>query len=256
MLTGYLQVTVGPKGWRQDVGRPEPTTSFYTWEVYRALGETAPESALGRQVAAWLRAYATAKTWRDLEPQNEAYFVFLLAKSLNVQPPAAVFRLVSAELEGSDGQLSPRELVDLARESLVLGLPAGAFVQHAWRSLESGYDVANIRGAEAALTVWLALGDPTGVANLRTRLTAMHAEVLWRAAPGIPIPDLMSAATGATIEGRSPSLATAVNQTFLDQHGYWLLPTTVSQNNVVEPMTLYFGLWLTGANVDGGGVIL
>jgi hypothetical protein len=162
----------------------------------------------------------------------------------------------SAELEGSDGQLSPRELVDLARESLVLGLPAGAFVQHAWRSLESGYDVANIRGAEAALTVWLALGDPTGVANLRTRLTAMHAEVLWRAAPGIPIPDLMSAATGATIEGRSPSLATAVNQTFLDQHGYWLLPTTVPQNNVVEPMTLYFGLWLTGANVDGGGVIL
>ncbi|GEM_PF-5928079 len=254
LLAGYLQWSVGPKGWRQDVGEPEPTTSFYTWEVSRALGQTGPEAPLRSQVTAWLAADAKARTWNDLGRQDQAYFLFLLARSLDVPVPAPLTDLVRAELGGPAAQLAPPDLLNLARESLALNIEAGAAVQEAWRSMEATQDLTTIRGAQFALTIQSALREPMPLTSLKSRLTALHPELLWHSGPGISTSDLFASATGGLVTGRSDALGAAVNTTFADNRGYWLLPTTIPQNNVVEPMTLYFGLWLTGAKVDDGGV--
>jgi hypothetical protein len=254
LLAEYLQWSVGPRGWRQDVGEPEPTTSFYSWEVSRALGQTGPEAALRSQVAEWVAANAKATSWKGIGNQDQAYFLFLLAKSIDVPVPVQVADLVRAELAGDGAQLAPPDLLNLARESLALNIEAGTAIKDAWRSMEAQQDLTNIRGAQAALTMQTALRETIPLTSLKSRLAALHPELLWNSGPGISTSDLFSSATGGLVTGRSDALGAAVNSTFADNHGYWLLPTTVPQNNVVEPMTLYFGLWLTGAKVDDGGV--
>lgn len=253
-LAAYLRWSAAPKGWRQDIGAPEPTASFYSWEVSRALGETGPETPLIGQVSAWLSADAQVKGWQALGRQDQAYFLFLLARSLNVPVPAKVIELVRGELAGHDAQLSPPDLVNLARQSLVLNIEAGGFIQDAWRSTEAALDLTKVRHAQAALTIELALRDPARLASLKARLAAIHPELLWLSGPGISTSDLVATATGGMAGGRSAAMAAAVNQTFADLHGYWLLPATTTMSNVVEPMTLYLGLWLSGASVDDGGV--
>ncbi len=252
MLAGYLRWSAAPKGWREDIGEPEPTTSFYSWEVARALGETGPEAPLQSQVRKWLANNTKAKTWKELGRQDHLYFLILLAGSVNVPVPDQVVGLVRAELNGHE-KLAPPDLLNLARQSLALNIEAGAAVQAAWRSMQAGQDLATLRGAQAAFTIELALREPMPLTTLKSRLTALHPELLWHSGPGISTSDLLASATGGLVTGRSPALAAAVNTTFADQRGYWLLPTTVAQNNV-EPMTLYLGLWLNSANVDDGGV--
>jgi hypothetical protein len=124
-----------------------------------------------------------------------------------------------------------------------------------WRDSESAFDLSLTRQAQAALTIAPALGDNDFEAGIKAHVATLYAGLLWVGRAGAPTPDLQATATGATLLGRSPAVAAAVKTTFGNRQGYWVLPPTYEQGNVVDLRTMYLGLWLTGGPVDSGGVI-
>jgi hypothetical protein len=229
--------------------------SFYAWEVSKALGNSAAEQPLQAQVTDWLSHAAASPASNGGATPTDLYFTVLLAQSLGVSVPPGLKDKIRAELQSTGAGLAESDLVGLARLSLALAIPAGGQVADRWRALEKSLDLSVTRHVEEAFTVAQALGDQALVADIESHEAALHPEPLWGSRSGAPAPDVESTAIRALILGRTPAVAAAVRSTFADQRGYWLYSPSNVQGNVVDPRTLYLGLWLTGAGVDPGGAI-
>jgi hypothetical protein len=254
-LAAYLNWSAAPKGWRDDFTSPGPLASFYAWEVSKALGNSAPEQPLQAQVTDWLSRAAVSPASNGGVTPTDLYFTVLLAQSLGVSVPPGLKDKIRAELQSTGAGLAESDLVGLARLSQALAIPAGGQVADRWRALEKSLDLSVTRHVEEAFTVAQALGDQALVAEIASHEAALHPEPLWGSRSGAPAPDVESTAIRALILGRTPAVAAAVRSTFADQRGYWLYSPSNVQGNVVDPRTLYLGLWLTGAGVDPGGAI-
>jgi hypothetical protein len=254
-LATYLNWSAAPKGWREDFSQPGPEASFYAWEVSKALGETAPRQALEAQVTDWLNHAATSPAGNGGGSEIDLYFMVLLGQALEIVVPLQLVDKIREELQSDGAGLPTPDLVGLARLSQLLAIQADGPMSDRWRALEQGLDLSVTRQAQEAFTLAQALDDKQLQATLAAHESAQNPGPLWGSRSGAPAPDLQSTAVGAVILGRTPVQAAAVRTTFADQRGFWLYSPSNLQGNVVDPRTLYLGLWLTGGGVDPGGVI-
>ncbi|HEY7934836.1 MAG TPA: hypothetical protein VID48_13530, partial [Solirubrobacteraceae bacterium] len=246
-LAQYLQRTAGPQGWRLDVTSPDPQSSFYAVSIVRALGGHVPTDALLTASRTWLHDDLVAfEKSLDSALLKQAYFALELSLALGVNPPGSsepALQQVQPALAGLKSEAALWGALLVSRS----GLPASPALVEAAHQAALHLDTGGTSAVSLAWTVSHALGWQ----DAETSVQAMHSPWplggVYAARAGIPTADIESTATGFEINGGTRQEMSAAARKFVDQAGYWLLPPTIRDGNVVDLQTLYLGLWLSGS---------